>query len=80
MVVAKFIIPPSIATGVYYDQRHVDLNAESMLALQQLQRDLGKTIVMVTHDPKAASRAGRLIHLEKGVLVPDDEMPRQAGH
>ena len=28
----------------------------------------------------AASRAGRLIHLEKGVLVPDDEMPRQAGH
>jgi putative ABC transport system ATP-binding protein len=24
---------------------------------------------MVTHDPKAAARAGRLIHLEKGVLV-----------
>jgi len=40
--------------------------------LQQLQRELGKTIVMVTHDPKAAARAGRLIHLEKGVLVPDD--------
>lgn len=40
--------------------------------LQQLQRELGKTIVMVTHDPKAASRAGRLIHLEKGVLVPDE--------
>jgi len=34
-----------------------------------LNRELGKTIVMVTHDPKAASRAGRLIHLEKGVLV-----------
>ncbi len=46
--------------------------------LQQLQRDLGKTIVMVTHDPKAASRAGRLIHLEKGLLVPDDEMPSAA--
>ncbi len=53
---------------------------EVLNLLQQLQRDLGKTIVMVTHDPKAASRAGRLIHLEKGVLVPDDEMPRQAGH
>jgi putative ABC transport system ATP-binding protein len=42
--------------------------------LDQLHRELGKTIVMVTHDPKAASRARRLIHLEKGVLVPDDEL------
>lgn len=40
--------------------------------LEELHRDLGKTIVMVTHDPKAAARAKRLIHLEKGVLVPDD--------
>ena len=45
---------------------------EVLNLLQQLQRELGKTIVMVTHDPKAAARAGRLIHLEKGVLVPDD--------
>jgi putative ABC transport system ATP-binding protein len=40
--------------------------------LQHLQRDLGKTIVMVTHDPKAASFAGRVVHLEKGVLVTED--------
>ncbi|CAN5707594.1 ABC transporter ATP-binding protein [soil metagenome] len=40
--------------------------------LEELHTDLGKTIVMVTHDPKAAARAKRLIHLEKGVLVPDD--------
>jgi putative ABC transport system ATP-binding protein len=40
--------------------------------LDELHRGLGKTIVMVTHDPKAASRAGRLVHLEKGVLVPDE--------
>ncbi|MCV2364231.1 ABC transporter ATP-binding protein [Paucibacter sp. DJ1R-11] len=39
--------------------------------LEDLNRRLGKTIVMVTHDPKAAARARRLIHLEKGVLVPD---------
>jgi putative ABC transport system ATP-binding protein len=45
--------------------------AEVLDLLDELHRDLGKTIVMVTHDPKAASRAGRLIHLEKGVLVPD---------
>lgn len=40
--------------------------------LEQLHLQLGKTIVMVTHDPKAAARAKRLIHLEKGVLVPDE--------
>ena len=34
-----------------------------------LNRELGKTIIMVTHDPKAAGRAARMIHLEKGVLV-----------
>lgn len=42
--------------------------------LEDLNRKLGKTIVMVTHDPKAAARARRLIHLEKGVLVPDEAM------
>ncbi len=39
--------------------------------LEQLVSDLGKTIVMVTHDPKAAAKAHRVVHLEKGVLVPD---------
>ena len=29
----------------------------------------GKTIVMVTHDPRAAERAKRTLHLEKGVLI-----------
>jgi putative ABC transport system ATP-binding protein len=37
--------------------------------LQTLNRDHGKTIVMVTHDPRAADRARRTLHLEKGVLV-----------
>ena len=37
--------------------------------LQTLNRDHGKTIVMVTHDPRAAERAKRTIHLEKGVLA-----------
>src|SRR5580765_4656917 len=36
--------------------------------LQALNRDHGKTIVMVTHDPHAAARASRTLHLEKGVL------------
>ena len=37
--------------------------------LQTLNADYGKTIVMVTHDPHAADRARRTLHLEKGVLV-----------
>lgn len=37
--------------------------------LQALNRDHGKTIVMVTHDPHAAARATRTLHLEKGQLV-----------
>ena len=36
--------------------------------LQALNRDHGKTLVMVTHDPHAAERARRTLHLEKGVL------------
>jgi putative ABC transport system ATP-binding protein len=37
--------------------------------LQTLNREHGKTIVMVTHDPHAAARAKRTLHLEKGQLV-----------
>jgi putative ABC transport system ATP-binding protein len=37
--------------------------------LQTLNHEHGKTIVMVTHDPHAAARAKRTLHLEKGVLV-----------
>ena len=41
---------------------------EILSLLQALNRDHGKTIVMVTHDPSAADRARRTLHLEKGVL------------
>jgi|SRR5687768_2759277 len=37
--------------------------------LQTLNREHGKTIVMVTHDPHAAERAKRTLHLEKGLLT-----------
>jgi putative ABC transport system ATP-binding protein len=37
--------------------------------LQALNREHGKTIVMVTHDPHAAARAKRTLHLDKGLLV-----------
>ena len=41
--------------------------------LQVLNQDLKKTIVMVTHDPLAAQRASRLLRLDKGKLVLDDD-------
>ena len=45
-------------------------SAEDVLALlQALNREHGKTIVMVTHDPKAAERARQTLHLDKGTLV-----------
>lgn len=44
-------------------------SAEDILTLfGRLNRELGKTIVMVTHDPRAAERAQMICHLEKGVL------------
>ncbi|HQW90531.1 MAG TPA: ABC transporter ATP-binding protein, partial [Nitrospira sp.] len=44
-------------------------SAEDILTLfGRLNRELGKTIVMVTHDPRAAERAQMIRHLEKGVL------------
>jgi putative ABC transport system ATP-binding protein len=44
--------------------------AEEILGLmERLNRELAKTIIMVTHDPKAAEHARRLVHLEKGLLV-----------
>jgi putative ABC transport system ATP-binding protein len=41
--------------------------------LQALNRDHGKTIVMVTHDPHAAARARRTLYLDKGNLVTEPE-------
>ena len=36
--------------------------------MESLNDEFKKTIVMVTHDPSAAARSSRLIHLEKGIL------------
>ncbi|KAB2900245.1 MAG: ABC transporter ATP-binding protein [Dokdonella sp.] len=45
-------------------------SAEEVLGLlQMLNRDHGKTIIMVTHDPKAAEYARHTLHLDKGTLV-----------
>ena len=55
------------------DEPTGDLDAKSAQEILELMHLLNaehhKTIVMVTHDPKAADRANRILHLDKGVLV-----------
>jgi putative ABC transport system ATP-binding protein len=67
-------------TLIVADEPTGDLDSKSaeeiLNLLGVLQKELDKTIIMVTHDPKAAERAGRTLHLEKGRLV--HEQVRQA--
>lgn len=60
-------------TLIVADEPTGDLDAKSaddiLNLMGELQRELQKTIIMVTHDPKAADRAQRTLHLEKGKLV-----------
>jgi len=57
------------------DEPTGDLDARSgeeiLVLMERLNAEFKKTIVMVTHDPKSASRAHRLVHLDKGVLKED---------
>jgi putative ABC transport system ATP-binding protein len=43
--------------------------------LGRLNREFGKTIVVVTHDPHAARAAAKTRHLEKGELLPEGQVP-----
>jgi putative ABC transport system ATP-binding protein len=71
VAVARAIVSdPSLLVA---DEPTGDLDAASahdvLDLLQRLNREFGKTVVMVTHDPRAAERAHRVLHLDKGVLV-----------
>jgi putative ABC transport system ATP-binding protein len=48
---------------------------EVLSLLSRLNKEFGKTIVMVTHDPHAARFATRIRHLEKGELLPEGQIP-----
>jgi putative ABC transport system ATP-binding protein len=60
-------------TIIVADEPTGDLDArnaqETLDLLRQLNEEFEKTIVMVTHDPKAAQHAKRILHLEKGLLA-----------
>lgn len=64
------------------DEPTGDLDRESasriLELLQALSREHGKTIVMVTHDARAAAAADRTLHLEKGKLLDENPYPVKA--
>jgi len=76
VAIARAIV--SDPTLLVCDEPTGDLDRQSatdiMTLLQQLNRDHGKTIIMVTHDPKAAEYARRTLHLDKGALVERAEL------
>ncbi len=74
VAIARAIV--SDPTILVADEPTGDLDAKSaeeiLLLLKRLNEEFGKTIVLVTHDAKAASRAHRMVHLDKGVLHTDE--------
>jgi len=64
---------------VLADEPTGDLDAKSaqevLSILSRLNREFGKTIIMVTHDPRAARAASIVRHLDKGELLPPDRTP-----
>ena len=50
---------------------------EVLTLLSRLNKEFGKTVVMVTHDPHAARFATKIRHLEKGELLPEGQVPEE---
>jgi len=76
-IARAFVTDPAILVA---DEPTGDLDRrsaeETLDLMERLVDELGKTIIMVTHDPRAASKAHIIKHLEKGVLT--DNGPAQA--
>lgn len=74
VAIARAIV--SDPTLIVADEPTGDLDrhsaAEILALLQQLNQQLGKTVIMVTHDAQAAAQARNVVHLEKGELLADE--------
>lgn len=77
-IARAIVTDPSLLVA---DEPTGDLDAQSadeiLDLMGRLNQEFEKTIIMVTHDPKAADRAKRTLHLEKGILV--SEVHRHQG-
>jgi putative ABC transport system ATP-binding protein len=78
-IARAFVSDPTL---LVCDEPTGDLDRQSavdiLTLLGQLNRDHGKTIIMVTHDPKAAEFARHTLHLDKGTLVEAASEPAAA--
>lgn len=75
-IARALVVDPTL---ILADEPTGDLDAHSaediLQALSRLNREYGKTILMVTHDPRAAAHATLVRHLEKGTLLPPGADP-----
>ncbi len=56
-------------------------NSEIVLSmLRQSNRELGQTVLMITHNPEAARYGDRIIHMRDGSIVPPENDPQWTGH
>jgi putative ABC transport system ATP-binding protein len=73
-IARAFVADPTLLLA---DEPTGDLDAHSaeevLEIFARLNRELGKTVLLVTHDARAARHAGRVLHLDKGVLVDQPE-------
>jgi len=71
VAIARAIVTDPVV--MFADEPTGNLDRESatatMTLLRRLVDEFGKTLVMVTHDPQAAKRADRVVHLDKGKIV-----------
>jgi putative ABC transport system ATP-binding protein len=83
----RVAIARAIATDpdlILADEPTGNLDATSandvLTLLSRLNKEYGKTVVMVTHDPHAAKFASKIRHLEKGELLPEGQVPEDWVH
>jgi len=80
VAIARAVV--SDPTLIVADEPTGDLDRESAVdvlhLMQRLNRELGKTIIMVTHDSRAAAYAHAIMHLEKGELSAREEVRQPA--
>jgi putative ABC transport system ATP-binding protein len=71
-IARAIVVDPKVIVA---DEPTGDLDAktgrEILTLLSTLQKDFGKTLLMVTHDPNAADHAGRVVHLDNGAISDD---------
>ena len=76
-IARAFVTDPNLIVA---DEPTGNLDAHSAEAVLEILRalscEVGKTVIMVTHDPRAASQGTRSLHLEKGRLLPEEENRR----